>query len=109
ARHRLERGRHRPSVGPSTGCPGRLTVAAVAGENDWQDGGMSTAYWNRVRSAQMRVPEDRPLPDLTAELTTMLGSTDPVERDEIAYPILTAWIGEGGDDDPPAALGGRRT
>jgi len=66
---------------------------------------MSTAYWNRVRSAEMRVPEDRPLPDLTAELTTMLGSTDPVERDEIAYPILTAWIGEGVYDDLLAGLG----
>jgi hypothetical protein len=66
---------------------------------------MTTAYWNRVRSAEMRVPEDRPLPDLTAELTTMLGSTDPVERDEIAYPILTAWIGEGVYDDLLAGLG----
>ncbi len=66
---------------------------------------MSTAYWNRVRSAEMRVPEDRPLPDLTAELTTMLGSTDPVERDEIAYPILSAWIGEGVYDDLLAGLG----
>jgi len=66
---------------------------------------MSTAYWNRVRSAEMRVPEDRPLPDLTAELTTMLGSTDPVERDEIAYPILAAWIGEGVYDDLLAGLG----
>jgi hypothetical protein len=66
---------------------------------------MTTAYWNRVRSAEMRVPEDRPLPDLTAELTTLLGSTDPVERDEIAYPILTAWIGEGVYDDLLAGLG----
>jgi hypothetical protein len=66
---------------------------------------MTTAYWNRVRSAEMRVPEDRPLPDLTAELTTMLGSTDPVERDEIAYPILATWIGEGVYDDLLAGLG----
>jgi Protein of unknown function (DUF2785) len=66
---------------------------------------MSTAYWNRVRSAEMRVPEDRPLPDLTAELTTMLGSTDPVERDETAYPILSAWIAEGVYDDLLAGLG----
>jgi hypothetical protein len=66
---------------------------------------MSTAYWNRVRTAEMKVPEDRPLPDLTAELTTMLGSTDPVERDEIAYPILATWIGEGVYDDLLAGLG----
>jgi hypothetical protein len=68
-------------------------------------GAMSTAYWNRVRSAEMKVPEDRPLPDLTAELTTMLGSPDPVERDEIAYPILATWIGEGVYDDLLAGLG----
>jgi uncharacterized protein DUF2785 len=78
-------------------------VAALVG--GWQDGGMSTAYWQQVRSAEMRVPTDRPLADLTAELTTMLGSTDPVERDEIAYPILATWISEGVYDDLLAGLG----
>lgn len=66
---------------------------------------MSTAYWQQVRSAEMKVPTDRPLADLTAELTTMLGSTDPVERDEIAYPILATWITEGVYDDLLAGLG----
>jgi hypothetical protein len=66
---------------------------------------MSTAYWNQVRSAEMAVPTDRPLPDLTAELTTMLGSTDPVERDEIAYPILATWVAAGVYDDLLAGLG----
>lgn len=66
---------------------------------------MSSAYWQQVRSAEMRVPTDRSLPDLTAELTTMLGSTDPVERDEIAYPILATWISEGVYDDLLAGLG----
>jgi hypothetical protein len=66
---------------------------------------MSAAYWDQVRSAEMAVPTDRPLPDLTAELTTLLGSTDPVERDEIAYPILAAWIGAGVYDDLLAGLG----
>jgi len=66
---------------------------------------MSTAYWNRVRTDEMAVPTDRPLADLTAELTTMLGSTDPVERDEIAYPILATWIGAGVYDDLLSGLG----
>jgi hypothetical protein len=78
-------------------------VAAVGG--GWQDGGMATAYWEQVRSAEMRVPTDRPLADLTAELATMLGSTDPVERDEFAYPILATWISEGVYDDLLAGLG----
>ncbi len=66
---------------------------------------MSTAYWNQVRSAEMAVPTDRPLPDLTAELTTMLGSVDPVERDEIAYPILATWLSAGVYDDLLSGLG----
>ena len=66
---------------------------------------MSTAYWQQVRSAEMKVPTDRPLADLTAELTTMLGATDPVERDEIAYPILATWISDGVYDDLLAGLG----
>lgn len=66
---------------------------------------MATAYWQQVRSAEMAVPTDRPLPDLTADLTTLLGSTDPVDRDEIAYPILSAWIGAGVYDDLLAGLG----
>jgi hypothetical protein len=68
-------------------------------------GGMSTAYWQQVAAAEMKVPLDRPLADLTAELTTMLGSTDPVERDQIAYPILATWISEGVYDDLLAGLG----
>jgi len=66
---------------------------------------MSSAYWQQVRSAEMKVPTDRPLADLTAELTTMLGSTDPVERDQIAYPILATWISDGVYDDLLAGLG----
>jgi hypothetical protein len=66
---------------------------------------MSTAYWHQVAAAEMRVPSDRPLADLTAELTTMLGSTDPVERDEIAYPVLATWLSEGVYDDLLAGLG----
>src|SRR6476646_8331602 len=68
-------------------------------------GDMSTAYWNQVRSAEMAVPTDRPLTDLTAELTTMLGSTDPVERDEIACSILATWVTAGVYDDLLAGLG----
>jgi hypothetical protein len=71
----------------------------------WQDAAMSTAYWHQVAAAEMRVPSDRPLADLTAELTTMLGSTDPVERDEIAYPVLATWLSEGVYDDLLAGLG----
>ncbi|MFW6775618.1 DUF2785 domain-containing protein [Nocardioides sp. CPCC 205120] len=51
------------------------------------------------------VPSDRPLADLTAELTAMLGSADPAERDRTAYPTLATWIDRGVYDDLLAGLG----
>ena len=40
-------------------------------------GRMSIGYWEQVQKAGFEVPSDRPLDELTAELTTMLGSTRP--------------------------------
>ena len=51
------------------------------------------------------VPADRPLDELTAELTRMLGSPDPAERDGTAYPTLATWIDRGVYDDLLAGLG----
>lgn len=64
-----------------------------------------SAYWKQVLSAGLAVPSDRPLDDLTAELTRMLGSTDPAERDGTAYPTLATWVGRGVYDDLLAGLG----
>ena len=66
---------------------------------------MSTGYWDQVQAAGFEVPEDRPLDDLTAELTTMLGSTRPEVRDGTAYPALATWIDRGVYDDLLAGLG----
>lgn len=63
------------------------------------------AYWNRLLSAGLQVPTDRPLDDLTAELVTMLGSPDPAQRDGIAHPALTTWIERGVYDDLLVGLG----
>jgi hypothetical protein len=73
-------------------------------------GGMSSGYWQpgywqQVAATATEVPTDRPLADLTAELTTMLGSTDPAERDQTAYPILATWIEAGVYDDLLTGLG----
>ena len=38
---------------------------------------MESAFWDRVVAEGHKVPADRPLADLTAELTTMLGDPDP--------------------------------
>ncbi|MFN8193852.1 MAG: DUF2785 domain-containing protein [Nocardioidaceae bacterium] len=66
---------------------------------------MGTAYWQHVRAAGLKVPDDRPLDDLTAELTSLLGSPDADERDGTAYPTLATWIDRGVYDDLLAGLG----
>jgi hypothetical protein len=67
--------------------------------------GMSLGYWSQVQAAGFEVPSDRPLDDLTAELTTMLGSPQPEVRDGTAFPALATWISRGVYDDLLAGLG----
>ncbi|MFC7493760.1 MULTISPECIES: DUF2785 domain-containing protein [unclassified Nocardioides] len=66
---------------------------------------MSGAYWRNVHAAGLAVPSDRPLDDLTAELTRMLGDPDPALRDGTAYPTLTTWVERGVYDDLLSGLG----
>jgi hypothetical protein len=66
---------------------------------------MSGSYWEQVVASGLAVPQDRPLGDLTAELTRMLGDTDPEARDGTAYPTLAAWVERGVYDDLLAGLG----
>ncbi len=66
---------------------------------------MSGAYWKQVIEDGLQVPTDRPLDELTAELTRMLGSPDPDVRDGIAHPTLATWVERGVYDDLLAGLG----
>jgi hypothetical protein len=66
---------------------------------------MESAFWDRVVAEGHKLPADRPLADLTAELTTMLGSADPYLRDGIAYPTLATWVSDGVYDDLLQGLG----
>ncbi|WP_395655925.1 DUF2785 domain-containing protein [Nocardioides sp.] len=66
---------------------------------------MPGSYWKQVHATGLAVPRDRPLDDLTAELTRMLGDPDPALRDGTAYPTLTTWIDRGVYDDLLAGLG----
>jgi hypothetical protein len=50
------------------------------------------AFWQSIIEHEYVVPADQSLPDLTRELTGLLGSPDPDLRDEVAYSILAAWI-----------------
>ena len=66
---------------------------------------MSGSYWQQVHADGLAVPSDRPLDDLTAELTRMLGDPDPALRDGTAYPTLSTWVGRGVYDDLLSGLG----
>ncbi len=65
----------------------------------------TSGFWHQVVADGLKVPTDRPLDDMTAELTSMLGSTDPRLRDGIAYPTLATWLGRGVYDDLLGGLG----
>jgi hypothetical protein len=66
---------------------------------------MSSTFWEQVKANGLKVPGDRPLTELTTELTGMLGDPDPSVRDGIAYPTLAAWISNGVYDDLLEGLG----
>jgi hypothetical protein len=66
---------------------------------------MSGSYWESVHATGLAVPSDRPLDELTTELTRMLGDPDPEIRETIAVPTLVTWIQRGVYDDLLAGLG----
>jgi hypothetical protein len=66
---------------------------------------MSSAFWKQVVAEGRRVPDDRPLDEMTADLTRMLGDRDPDVRERIAHPTLAAWIADGVYDDLLSGLG----
>ena len=66
---------------------------------------MPRVDWRLVRDDDFRVPASRPLTDLTAELTELLGNPDPHLRNDLALPVLSNWIGRGVYDDLLRGLG----
>lgn len=66
---------------------------------------MRETYWRSMLADGLPTPADAALPDLTAELTTMLGSTEYALRDEVALPTLTTWIARGVYDHLLPGLG----
>ena len=70
---------------------------------------MVSVDWARLQQAlrdgERRPPAGHQLSDLTAQLTQMLGDTDPQVRDGLAYSFLATWIEHGVYDDLLAGLG----
>ncbi|QIX27479.1 DUF2785 domain-containing protein [Nocardioides sp. JQ2195] len=66
---------------------------------------MPASIWDHVLAHDLEVPTDRPLDELTTELTIMLGSADAHRRDETALRVLATWIRRGVYDDLLAGLG----
>ncbi|KAA1428815.1 DUF2785 domain-containing protein [Nocardioides antri] len=60
--------------------------------------------WRHVSAADFRVPADRRLSDLTAELTELLGAPESEPR-ELALAVLCTWIERGVYDDLLPGLG----
>lgn len=56
---------------------------------------MDKTFWQNVIANEYKLPDGYTVSDLTPELTCYLGVTDPVERDEIGYEVLSTWVIEG--------------
>jgi hypothetical protein len=50
------------------------------------------AFWVGLRAAGFTLPKDAPVLPLALEATTLLGSTDPELRDDIAYSAIETWV-----------------
>ncbi|TDE14959.1 DUF2785 domain-containing protein [Jiangella asiatica] len=66
---------------------------------------MQQSYWERVVAGGFRLPQGAALDELTIELVTMLGDTDPHVREDIAHSVLQAWVREGVYDELLIGLG----
>ncbi len=66
---------------------------------------MTSGELQRIRAADFAVPVERPLADVTAELTRALGDPDPAVRDELVLPVLGTWLERGVYDDLLVGLG----
>ncbi len=66
---------------------------------------MQQSYWEQVVADGFRLPQGAALDELTIELVTMLGDTDPHVREDIARSVLQTWIREGVYDDLLIGLG----
>ena len=56
---------------------------------------MDEAFWRSIRENGYAFPAGRDILALTEDLCLLLGSPDPVLRDELAYSILATWVSEG--------------
>jgi hypothetical protein len=50
------------------------------------------AFWRAVAANEFKVPTGPSMPAMLDALTGLLGSTDPVLRDDVAYSTLANWI-----------------
>jgi hypothetical protein len=53
---------------------------------------MDKKGWSEIASNDYAIPEGHTLPELTQQLFSYLGSTDPELRDEIAYVVYANWL-----------------
>lgn len=69
-----------------------LIAAALALPPGQPSATHSKEFWQGIAERKFAVPHGEATPALADELVGLLGSTDPVLRDELAVSILTSWI-----------------
>jgi hypothetical protein len=53
---------------------------------------MDNQFWKTIQENDCTIPEGHSLKSLTPEIFSLLGSTDPELRDDLAYAILVEWV-----------------
>jgi hypothetical protein len=76
-----------------------VSVLAVAGlvvfggaRTEAQNTVHDRAFWVGLRSAGFKLPQSEPASPLALEAASLLGSTDPELRDDIAYEAIETWV-----------------
>ena len=69
-----------------------LALSALISLTGWQPPAHPKSFWQAIADAKFEVPAGSTAGRLAPELVDLLGSPDPVLRDDLAYSILTSWI-----------------
>jgi hypothetical protein len=71
-----------------------LCTAQNVNQRTSKSAGRGSEFWKEIIRRDYNPPRGEPLPPLARELSSMLGSSDPDQRDDTAYAILANWVYE---------------
>jgi hypothetical protein len=67
-------------------------MACGCARSEAQSSAHDRAFWVSLRSAGFRLPQSEPALPLALEAASLLASTDPQLRDDIAYEAIETWV-----------------